>query len=420
MTYDGLLKNKKIAVFVTGSISAYKSLELVRMFVKYGAEVKVVMTASACKFITALSFEAISTNEVLLDTNESWSKEFNHISIGKWADIAVIAPASANTINALSNGLANNVLLSSLLAFNKRKIVAPAMNTKMLKNTITQTSIKFLSLSNYFFVPTVEKELICKDTGDGALADVEDIFLYTARELLKEDFYEYRKIIVSGGGSIEDIDDVRYISNNSSGKMGYALSLAFFLKGADVCFINTRGIKSNLFYTVNTTSSKDMKQYLDDAILYAKKPNIIKPTLENELHEPLSVHKKPFLFMNSAVSDYIPQYPQKGKMKKEHLGDEYSLKLIKNIDILKSLDKRNIYSIGFKAELEEEFAFKRASDMQKEKDLTAVLLNVLKDKNSFGSESMAMQLTSTLNPFFFFFYNCCILDLNWWFKHYIL
>ena len=160
-----LLKNKKILVAVTGSIAIYKTLDLIRLYIKAGAIVRVIMSDAAKKFINPITFEAISQNKVLDETTENWDKaqDYNHIDIGKWSDIFVIAPASANTINSLANGLANNFLLQTALAYPRMKLIAPAANTNMLKNPITQSSLKMLKLCNYEIVSSVTKELVCKD-----------------------------------------------------------------------------------------------------------------------------------------------------------------------------------------------------------------------------------------------------------------
>ena len=214
-----LLKNKKILLAVTGSIAVYKALELIRLYVKAGAIVRVIMTDGAKKFINPITFEAISQNKVLDESSENWDKsqDYNHIDIGKWSDIFVIAPASANTINKLSNGLGDNLLLQTALAYPRMKLIAPAANTNMLKNPITQASLKMLKLCNYEIISSVTKELVCKDVGDGAMAEPQDIFDATCKELLKDEYWLNRKVVLSGGGTVEKIDDVRYLSNFSSG-----------------------------------------------------------------------------------------------------------------------------------------------------------------------------------------------------------
>lgn len=381
-----LLKDKKILVGVTGSIAIYKTLELIRLYIKAGANVRVIMTDAAKKFINPITFEAISQNKVLDETSESWDKaqEYNHIDIGKWADVFVIAPASANTINALANGLANNLLLQTALAYShqKVKLIAPAANTNMLKNSITQTNLELLKNSNFKMVSSITKELVCKDVGDGAMAEANDIFHATCKELLKDDYWINRKVVLSGGGTVEKIDDVRYISNYSSGKMATSLARALYYKGADVCLVSTRGYEEmpKDIKLVKVQSSLQMYEGLVEAIKNAK--NTKKDNLE----------KKPFLFMVAAVSDYIPSSPQDGKLKKEVLGSSWNLDLKQNMDILKSLDKQEMISIGFKAEMNPKTAKENAVKMMETKSLDAVCLNILNEENNFGSDDNKIEL----------------------------
>ena len=375
-----LLKNKKILVAVTGSIAIYKTLELIRLYIKAGAQVRVIMTDSAKKFINPITFEAISQNRVLDETSENWDKnqDYNHIDIGKWSDIFVIAPASANTINKLANGIADNLLLQTVLAYPRMKLIAPAANTNMIKNPITQESLRKLKLCNFEIVSTVTKELVCKDVGDGAMAEPIDIFEATCKELLKEEYWLNRKVVISGGGTLEKIDDVRYISNFSSGKMAASLARALYYKGADVCLVASRGYE-NLpkdIHIIKVDSSLDMYENLVNFLEIARKEAL----------------KKPYLFMVAAVSDYIPSYPQDGKLKKELIGTSWNLELKQNIDILKLLPKEGIFSIGFKAEMDEITALNSATKMLENKNLDGVCLNILNEENSFGSDNNNIEL----------------------------
>ena len=390
-----LLKNKKILVAVTGSIAIYKALDLIRLYIKAGAIVKVIMTEGAKKFINPITFEAISQNKVLCEESENWDKsqDYNHIDIGKWSDILVIAPASANTINAIANGLGNNLLLQTALAYPRMKLIAPAANTNMLKNPITQASLKMLKLCNYEIISSQTKELVCKDVGDGAMAEPADIFDATCRELLKDEYWVNRKVVLSGGGTIEKIDDVRYISNFSSGKMANNLARALYYKGADVCLVSSRGYENlpKEIHLIKVESSQEMYEYLVDSIRVAKKGILTKPTLMDS-STPTLILKKPFLFMVAAVSDYVPAFPQDGKLKKELIGTSWSLELKQNMDILKSLDKEGIVSIGFKAEMDETTAMNSATRMLENKNLDGVCLNILNEENSFGSENNNIEL----------------------------
>lgn len=399
-----LLKDKKILVGVTGSIAIYKALELIRLYIKAGAKVKVIMTPSACKFINPITFEAISQNKVLIEENENWDKsqDYNHIDIGKWSDLFVIAPASANTINSISNGLGTNLLLQTALAYPRMKLIAPAANTNMIKNPITQASLKMLKLCNYEIVDTTSKELVCKDVGDGAMAEVEDIFDATCKLLLKDEYWTNRKVVLSGGGTIEKIDDVRYVSNFSSGKMASSLAKALYYKGADVCLVSTRGYE-NLpkdIHVIKVQSSFEMYEYLVDSLRVAKKGILTKPTLMDS-SKPELILKRPFLFMVAAVSDYVPSFPQEGKLKKELIGTSWSLELKQNMDILKSLDKDGIVSIGFKAEMDETTALNSATRMLENKNLDGVCLNILNEQNSFGSDNNNIELILKNNSFEF-------------------
>jgi phosphopantothenoylcysteine decarboxylase/phosphopantothenate--cysteine ligase len=376
---ENLLAGKKVLLGVSGSIAAYKSLELTRLFIKAGAEVRVIMTDAAKKFVAPLSFETLSRNKVLDESSESWSDDHNHIQIGQWADVFVIAPCTANTIGKLSNGIADNLLTQAALAYPDLKLIAPSANTNMLCNPIIQSAVKTLKAANYEVVGTQTKELACQVTGDGALAEPLEIFWHTARVLLKEAFWEGRRVIVTGGGTIEKIDDVRYLSNYSSGKMASAVAAALYLKGADVNLVSTRR-ESNLPETIqmsDVSSSSEMFECVNNAIRTSEASGTSEPQQE--------ILKTPYLFMAAAVSDYVPANAQEGKMKKEKIGEKWPLELEENIDILKNLNKEKINTVAFKAEMDSETAVKNASAMIDKKDVDAVCLNLLKDSSSFGT-----------------------------------
>ena len=375
-----MLTGKNILVGVTGSIAIYKTLDLIRLFIKANANVKVIMTASAKKFVTPLTFETISQQSILDEGNESWDKDSinNHIDIGKWADLFIIAPASANTINKLSCGIADNLLTQTALAYIKTKVIAPAANTNMIQNPITVQSLQKLKSLGYKIVNSQVKELACKDIGDGALAQPSEIFSASVKELLKDDYWGNRDVVVSGGGTIEKIDDVRYISNFSSGKMAASLSLALFFKGANVTLVASRGYE-NLpldIKIVPVNSSLEMIGALETSLKMFKNKQA----------------QKPFLFMAAAVSDYVPADAKEGKLKKDKIGETWELSLVQNKDILMSLDKKDIYTIGFKAEMDKFSANKSAQNMVKAKNLDAVCLNIIDENNPFGSNSNIIEL----------------------------
>ena len=372
-----ILKDKKILIGVTGSIAIYKTLDLIRLYIKSGAVVRVLMSESAKKFINPITFEAISQNKVLDENSENWDKnsDYNHIDIAKWADILVIAPASANTINKISCGIADNLLLQTVLACKKKIIIAPAANTNMIENLITIQSINNLKNLGFEVLQTQTKELICKDVGNGAMLEPIDIFQITCKELLKTSYWENRRVVLSGGGTVEKIDDVRYISNFSSGKMASNLATALYYLGADVSLVITRGYEN---------IPKDIDLQIVDS----------SQTMFLALQDKLALKslKKSFLFMVAAISDYIPKESFSGKLKKEQLGETWSLKLSKNIDILATLNKSEIYAIGFKAEMDKKEAKTNAQNMLKNKNLDAVCLNILDENNSFGSQNNNIEL----------------------------
>lgn len=385
---SNLLEGKKILLGVTGSIAAYKSFELLRLYIKAGAEVRVVMTPSAKKFLQPLSFEALSRNRVLDDTNESWADDFNHIKIAQWADLFVIAPVTANTIAKLANGIADTILTQCALAYPGIKLLAPSANTNMIQNPIIQASQKMLAIANYEIIATQTKELACQVVGDGAMAEPQEIFWHSARELLKNSFWSDRRVIVTGGGTIEKLDDVRTISNRSSGKMASALATALFLRGADVNLIATR-FESNLpgaIHTIDVESSEEMGDYLTDSIRIAKKGKLSKPSLIHD--EPIAlIQKEPFLFMAAAVSDYLPEHPQEGKLKKEQLGEHWNIPMKQNVDLLATCNKEGIKTVAFKAETDSAVATQNAIKLLERKGANAVCLNIIDESNPFGSDT---------------------------------
>jgi len=384
---DNLLKDKNIVVGVTGSIAIYKALELIRLFIKSSANVKVVMSESAKEFITPLTFETVSQNVVLHKDTESWANDNNHIGISKWADIFVVAPATANTINKMGAGIADNLLLDSVLAYDKTLVIAPSANTKMYLNPNTTSNLKKLKVFGHIIVEPQNKLLACNDEGVGALAEPLEIFYQTARELLKNEYWSDRRVVVTGGGTIEKIDDVRYISNFSSGKMANALALALYLKGSDVCLISTKDMSSlpNNIYKIDVLDTKEMFLYTQKSLEVAKR-GLAKDVNINDKEAPKIIKKKPYLFMAAAVSDFVPKKAIKGKIKKDSIGDTFTLELKKNVDILSNLSNDEIYKVGFKAEMDEKSAEENAKKMLSRKNLDAVCLNIINEDNNFGGD----------------------------------
>ncbi|MBU1669087.1 bifunctional phosphopantothenoylcysteine decarboxylase/phosphopantothenate--cysteine ligase CoaBC [bacterium] len=380
------LTNKSILLGVTGSISAYKACELARLLIKSGASVHVVMTPAAERFVSALTFEALTRNPVLTEHSESWASTLNHIDIGKACDAFIIAPATANTINKLSKGIADNILLQTALAFNKTLLIAPAANTNMIEHHYTVGSLKMLGVNEVRIIKAQSKLLACGDEGNGALAEPLEIFFQTSQALLENEFWKDRKVVVTGGGTREKIDDVRYLSNFSSGKMANALATALYLRGADVCLISTKehtDIPADI-YTIDVEDTQEMLDYTVDAVRVAKKGKMSKATMNSS--DPVHlIQKRPYLFMAAAISDFTPKFPQIGKMKKSDIGDEWTIDLKQNPDILAAVNKDGITTIGFKAEMDAQKGLENAKNLIENKNVDGVCYNLLKDSQSFGT-----------------------------------
>lgn len=390
MNYENLLKNRRIGLAVTASVSIYKALELVRLFTKAGADVRVVMSEEAKKFISPIMFESLSGHVVLHSQTESWAGEVdggvsNHIGLAKWAEVFVVAPASANTIAKLANAVCDNLMLQTLLASTAPKVLAPAANTNMIEHPITKANIKMLTLCGYEVVDSVSKLLACGDEGKGGLADIEDIFLATARALMREEFWEYRNAVVTGGGTMERIDDVRFVGNFSSGKMADALAVALYVRGADVKLISSKSaISSALIKVTGFESGVELTKRLDSALEIAKMPKSTKPSLLTP--EPVRpVSKEPYLFMAAAVGDFAPSQKSSGKIKKDDK-KSLALELEKTADIVGNLQKEGLKTVAFKAEMDGDNAMSNAKKALVDKGVNAVCLNVLGGEINFGSD----------------------------------
>ena len=345
----------KVLIGVTGSIAIYKICELIRLFVKRGDEVRVVMTQAASKFISPLTFETLTRQKVLIEQNEDWSSEFNHIDYAKWADIFIIAPATANTLNKAFNGIADNLLLQTYLATSAPTLFAPAANTNMYLHPTTQKSIRNLNC-----IEANRGLLACGDEGIGKMAEPNEIFLRALREVYKDEFWKGKKVVVTAGGSIEKIDDVRFVSNFSTGKMGEALAKAFYIKGADVVLISSK----------DHSLTKEITQ--------------IKAQSAEDFYQKIKEQNPDYLIMAAAIADYKPKYTP-GKLKKEQIGQKMVLEMEKNRDVLESLKNEKFKKIGFKAERDEKNALKYAKNALLKKNLDAICLNLL-TKNDFGSD----------------------------------
>ena len=366
------LKDAKITICVSSSISFYKAFEILSLLRRANAKVRVAMSEQTLKFCSPLAFEALSGECVLVGDN----KPLAHIEYAK-CDLMIIAPATANTINKIALGIADNAMLSCILACRAPKLIAPAANTAMLENPATQNSLKVLKERGFVVVNSCEKTLACGDVGKGALASPKDIVLSAARMLgansripsensrIPSANSRISKVIITAGACYEMIDDVRAITNLSSGKMGLALAFAYYLRGFDVTLISSAQNLPKSMENLEFLSFKSSADLLE--ILKNKK-----------------LAKDDLLVMAAAISDYIPTKKAKGKIKKS--GANLNLELKENIDILSSLKELKCKKIGFKMEMDEQNALSSAKNMLENKALDAVCLNVLKAQNYFGSE----------------------------------
>lgn len=363
-----LLENKKVILGVCGSVAIYKALEVIRILQKLGARVRVVMSKGAQDFIQPLLFEAISHHRVLTQDSQNWGQNpCNHIELATWGDVFLIAPSSANTLNKIANGIADNVLLESFLAFDKPKLIAPAANTKMLENPATLESLKILQMRGVQIISPQCKELACGIVGNGALANPLEIVFRAIRTLLSEPFWERCAVCVSGGGSKEALDAVRYLSNFSSGKMGASLALAAYFLGAQVCFVSSK-MPYPLPLGIQIRSVESSKRFLEAIQSWQDS----KPTDKAQS----------FLFMSAAISDYLPKVKAQGKLKKQEIGAVWNLQLQENQDILATLPKRQ-KTIGFKLESQaEDLSVQNAQEALHNKNLDAICLNTITPKKN--------------------------------------
>ncbi|GAA7656699.1 bifunctional phosphopantothenoylcysteine decarboxylase/phosphopantothenate--cysteine ligase CoaBC [Helicobacter pylori] len=376
-----LLENKRVLLLVSGSIAAYKSLELTRLLFKSGASIQVVMSEGAQKFIKPLSFEALSHHKVLHDRNEKWyynhqnKLHHNHIACAASADLLIFAPLSANSLSKIAHALADNTISATFLACASPKILAPSMNTNMLNSPIIQSNLKRLKDSNHIILDTQNALLACDTKGDGAMAEPLEILFKASQTLLKDAYFENREVIVMGGASVEKIDSVRVISNLSSGIQASALALALYFKGAKVTLIAS-SFPTPLPKEIASVLVSDTASY-ENALNNAAK-NLQKHAL------------KPLLFNLAAISDYLPKTSFNHKLKKSELGETLNVECVQNKDLLASVNPNQFVKIGFKAEDDQQNAIKNAQNLLKPsqdngKDCSVAALNLIKDSRPFGS-----------------------------------
>ena len=352
-------KGKNVTVFVTGGIAAFKAATLVRLFVKEGAKVSVAMTKSACEFITPLTFQVLTKNKVYLDTfDEDEANKVQHIHLADQTDVAIVVPATANTIAKMANGIADNFVTSTLLATTAPIYVVPAMNEHMWENPATVRNVKQLVEDGKSVIEPATGFLAEGYNGKGRLPEPEEIFeqvtFFESRREYKSPL-EGKTILITAGGTKERIDPVRYISNDSSGKMGYALAKAASILGAKVQLVSTTK-QLKVPYGVQVT-------YVESAL---------------EMHDAVTqlFPKTDIAVMVAAVSDYYVANRSNQKIKKQQNESGLMLELLENPDILKKLGhskREGQVVIGFAAETTNVLEYAKAKLEKKKAD--AIIAN---------------------------------------------
>ncbi len=345
-----MLSGKTILIGITGGIAAYKICELIRMYKRQNANVKVICTPNALNFVTKLTLQNLSQNEVGVYEFDIPDFKPEHISYANEADIMILAPATANTIGKIANGISDNLLTSVVCAFKKTVLIAPAMNCNMWQNTAVQKNIEKLREYGYQIIEPESGFLVCGSVDVGRLCSLDKIFDRTVEVLNSKKKLSGKKIVVTAGGTVEDIDPVRYISNYSSGKMGIALADCAFEQGAEVVLISTVDVKRN-YKVYKVKSALDMYQVVN-----------------------LEFANADCVIMAAAVADYRAKNTSVQKIKKTS-DEEITIKLVKNPDILKELSacKTTQTVVGFCAESEN--LVKNAEDKIKNKGCDYLIAN---------------------------------------------
>jgi len=310
-----MLKGKTVVLAVSGSIAAYKMANVARMLIKLGADVQVLMTKNATEFINPITFETLTSHKCLIDTfDRNFQYSVEHVALAKAADVVLIAPASANVIGKIANGIADDMLTTTVMACPCKKIVAPAMNHNMLHNPIVEDNIRKLASYGYEIIGAERGMLANGDIGDGRLPDEKVLVEYVLREIQCEKDLSGLKILVTAGATREAIDPVRFITNHSSGKMGIALAKAAMLRGAEVTLVHGHcDAELPMFVNnVSTVSAQDMFEAVSAA-----------------------ADQQDIIIKAAAVADYTPVTVADSKIKKSD-GD-MSIPLKRTTDILKTL-----------------------------------------------------------------------------------
>lgn len=328
-----MFKGKTVVLGVTGSIAAYKAAGIASTLVKNGCDVNVIMTKNAVNFINPITFEELTKNKCLTDTfDRNFEYNIAHISLAVKADVFIVAPASANVIGKIANGIADDMLTTTIMAAKCPKIISPAMNTNMYENPIVQDNIKKLKSFGYTVIPPAEGRLACGAIGKGKFPDENIILDYLEAALADKQDLKGKKLLVTAGPTQESIDPVRYITNHSSGKMGFAIAKAAMLRGADVTLVSgpVNIAPVSFIKTVHVVTARDM---FETVTSLAKENDVI--------------------IKSAAVADFTPAKVADNKIKKSSCNT--SIELEKTLDILKHIGenkRKNQIICGFSMETE--------------------------------------------------------------------
>ncbi|RGY93341.1 bifunctional phosphopantothenoylcysteine decarboxylase/phosphopantothenate--cysteine ligase CoaBC [Ruminococcus sp. AF37-6AT] len=346
------LEGKTVLLGVTGSIAAYKIAYLASTLKKRRADVHVLMTKNATNFINPITFETLTGNKCLVDTfDRNFQFQVEHVSIAKKADVVMIAPASANVIGKLAHGIADDMLTTTIMACKCKKFISPAMNTNMFENPVVQDNLKILEHYGYEVIAPASGYLACGDTGAGKMPEPETLLAYIEREAACEKDLKGKKILVTAGPTQESIDPVRYITNHSSGKMGYAIAKAAMLRGADVTLVSGRtAIEPPMFVkVVPVVTAKDMYEAVTSVS-----------------------DEQDIIIKAAAVADYRPAKVSDEKVKKSD--GQMSIELERTDDILKFLGEHKRdgqFLCGFSMETQNVIGNSRAKLTKKNLDMVA-------------------------------------------------
>ena len=370
-----MLTGKTIVLGVTGSIAAYKTANLASMLVKLGADVHVIMTRNATQFITPMTFETLTDNKCIADTfDRNFSFDVKHVSLAKRADLFMVAPCTANVIGKLAAGICDDMLTTTLLATKAPKLIAPAMNTGMWENPILQDNILKLQRYGYHFIEPAVGRLACGDIGSGKMPAEELLLEHILLHIAKEKDLRGKRILVSAGPTQESIDPVRYITNHSSGKMGYALAKMAVLRGAEVTLVSGP-VSLQPFVGIDTVRVKSAQDMFEAITSRSASSDVI--------------------VMCSAVADYTPQDYSTQKVKKQD-GD-LAIPLTRTKDILGYLGDHKSESqllVGFSMETENLIENSRAKLAKKNADLICAN-SIAEAKTGFAVDTNKVTLISS-------------------------